>query len=1143
MNSHPNRPSSRPVFASCRVAAAALAGLAILSAASPVRAQAQEDPFTDPVNGVRHVDPGWHALSNATVHVGPGEVIEGGTVVVRDGMIVAVLDQDGAPAGGGDGEHGIPGGARVWDCTGLELYPGLIDPWVEVDAPRPDPADPGAHWNARVTPQRRARDGAGIDKATAEALREMGFAAAAMSPEGGIFRGSGALVSLAAAGDPIEGSGPEMRRRVYRDGVYQAMGFDTRGAGGERGYPDSQGGAIALIRQTLSDADYYEAQPARSMADPNCLLALSRAGEPLLAFDVDDELEALRATRIAREFDRPALIVGSGLEFRRLEAIAEDGAPVIVPLNFPEAPKVASIGDAEAVDLRELMTWEQAPTNPRRLEAAGLKVAMTTSKLKKRGDFAANLRKAIVFGLKEEDALAMLTTTPAALLGVQDQMGTLEAGKVANIVVADGPLFAKKTVVRDVWIDGQRHEVNPAPPVDLSGTWVVSVEPPVSGSALAMKVKHDPTGRAGKTPKITLTETTTDASGQPKEASSEAKNVVLAGDALSFTFDHEPFGGSGVFVTSGVIDQAATPLTIRFDAMTSAGEMFRWMAVRGDAEPADSEASSDVADAHASVESAEKDDQADKKDSGAREGAEDKSEELRQLAADVPEEYGYPFGAYAMDETPPQRTVVFRHATIWTCGPQGVIQDGAMGIEGGKVAWVAPDDGRTFPAGAEIIDVGGRNLTPGVIDCHSHTGLFEGGVNEGGQQVTAEVRMGDITNPDTISWYRQLAGGVTVANQLHGSANPIGGQSQTVKNRWGCVRPEDMHMEGAVPGIKFALGENVKRSNGYRDQTRYPATRMGVDTLIRDRFTAAREYAAAMKAGSAAARDSHGHEYRPVPPRRDLELEALAEVLAGKRLVHCHSYRQDEILMLCRVAGDFGFRIGTFQHILEGYKVAEAIRENAIGASTFSDWWAYKVEVQDAIPYNGAIMHDVGIPVSFNSDSDELARRLNSEAGKAIKYGGLSPEEALKFVTLNPAIQLGIADRVGSLEPGKDADFVIWSGDPLSAMTRAEATWIDGREYFSLEQDRAHREHIQAERARIIQKILGAKKGKQEPEDKPEFAPEPEDKPVLKTPPQDAAAQRRRDEIREHFLERLNEGATLESAVCGDCGATAEMTR
>jgi len=298
---------------------------------------------------------------------------------------------------------------------------------------------------------------------------------------------------------------------------------------------------------------------------------------------------------------------------------------------------------------------------------------------------------------------------------------------------------------------------------------------------------------------------------------------------------------------------------------------------------------------------------------------------------------------------------------------------------------------------------------------------------------------------------------------LHGSANTIGGQCQLIKLRWS-LPPEALKFAGWTPTIKFALGENVKQANwGERFTTRYPQTRMGVERLLRDEFQAAREYEEAWKRGA----DSRGF-----PPRRDLELDAMAEVLDGKRIIHCHSYRQDEIMGLVHVCDDFHVAMGTFQHVLEGYKIADELAKRHIGGSTFSDWWAYKNEVIDAQAYNGALMHDVGVVVSYNSDSGELARRLTSEAGKAVKYGGVTPEEALKFVTINPAIQLHVEDRVGSLEPGKDADLALWSGSPLEARTRCEQTWIDGRKYFDRADDFLRRGVEARMRATLIQKAL-----------------------------------------------------------------------
>lgn len=414
--------------------------------------------------------------------------------------------------------------------------------------------------------------------------------------------------------------------------------------------------------------------------------------------------------------------------------------------------------------------------------------------------------------------------------------------------------------------------------------------------------------------------------------------------------------------------------------------------------------------------------------------------------------------AWRNDRPEQPSAVVVRDATIWTSGPLGRLEGADLLIRSGKISAVGT--GLSAPAGAVEIDAAGRHVTPGLIDAHSHVAIT-GGVNEGTNITTAEVRIQDVINASAINLYRQLAGGLTTANLMHGSANSIGGQTATIKLRWG-LPPEDLVFEGAYQGIKFALGENPKQSNWDVEERRYPQTRAGVEQSIRERFTAALDYR------------SEWDEYRAsrdrnrVPPRRDLQLEAIIEIMEGKRGIQSHSYRADEIIMLMRIAEDFGFRVKCYQHVLEGYKVADEIAAHGAGASTFSDWWAYKYEVIDAIPYNGAIMWDRNVVVSFNSDSSELARRMNLEAAKAVRYGGVPEEEALKFVTLNPAIQLGIQDRVGSLEAGKDADFVIWSGDPLSSYSIAEETWVDGRKYFDRTDDLARREAIAAERKALL---------------------------------------------------------------------------
>ena len=962
----------------------------LLAATSP----AQQPPH----NGPKPVDAGWHALVNATAITQPGTTITDATIVIRNGSIQSIAQGSTPPAG-----------ARVWDCAGLTVYAGFVEPYASVSAPPPDPSAPGTHWSPKITPQRHALDGQGLDESARGELRGIGYGAVALAPSGGIFRGTSAIVSTNERGD---GEGT----RIIRDHIYQAMAFDTGGGG----YPRSEMGTMAAMRQGFLDADWYErAQAAR--ADNSALpqpeqadalqALLAQRGLPIV-FETRDELQLLRAAKIAAEFGRSAIALGSGLEFRRIDPVVESGLPILVPVDFPDAPDVSTVERSESVSLRDLMTWEQAPTNPARLANRGVDLAFTTHGLSNRSDFIANVRKAVDHGLSEEKALAMLTTAPAKILGVENQVGTIASGKLANLVVVEGDLFDDGTI-RGVWVEGNHHEVS-RQQIDLNGNWNVStqLETPVSarlvidGTSLSLEKGQE----AARASKVTRRE-------RHLSFVVDGKILGLEGK-VAMNFDAEAGGlfGSG---------------------LAPDGTIFTWSAVHDVASPAD---------AHVDIET---------------------DERIRQPLNDL----ALPFGAYGLSDIPAQEDLLLVGGTVWTSSDEhGIIQNGALWIRAGRVAWVGSADSLPdVPGTTRRVDTSGKHITPGIIDCHSHTGISGGG-NEGAQSVTSEVRIADVVNPDDIAWYRELAGGLTVINQLHGSANAIGGQNHVVKNRWGSKHPDDLSLRGALPGIKFALGENPKRS-----ENRYPDTRLGVEAIIRDRFVAAQEYDAAWKRYDALNPRQRGSE---IPPQRDLELDALAEILRGERLVHSHSYRADEIFMLCRLADEFGFQLGTLQHVLEGYKVADAIKRSARGASTFSDWWGYKVEAYDAIPYNGAIMHDAGVVVSFNSDSGELARRLNTEAGKAYKYGKVPPAEALKFVTLNPAIQLGIEDRVGSLEVGKDGDVAIWSGDPLSYRSKCEATYIDGRAYFTLEQDRELRAEARSERQRLLQKALSTQSGR-----------------------------------------------------------------
>jgi imidazolonepropionase-like amidohydrolase len=909
----------------------ALAGL-VLALSIPLRGGPTEDRSGDRLS---------YALTGARVIAAPGRVIENGVVVVRGGIIEAVGPQGKTP---------IPADARVFDLKGKVLHAAFIDPYVPADRlagkkPRgPSDEEEGAE-QAPVTgrpaaaggaaappppspahPEERVIDSLRVQDRVADIYRRLGFAVVAAVPSSGILRGRGAVVSL---GDgALEGRVVASEAGQYVSLEPERFDFATffRAT-----YPSSKMGAVAMVRQGFLDAAWWrdaeaaygrrpvgQARPRRDSA-AEALVSAAEGKEPVV-FEATDVLSLLRAGKIVREFKLKARYVGAGDEYRLRDQVVAMRPDLILKVDFPKPYRLDDESEWLDVPLERLRRMDRAASNPKWLRDAGLAFSFTTAGLDDPEDFNRRVRETLARGLSRDDALAAVTTVPARQLGFSDRLGTVEAGRIANLAVATGEPFAEGSRVTEIWIDGKRHEL-------------------------------------------------------PERKRSEGQRGGADGQ-------RGPEGGSH---------------------------------------------------------------------SGPLPGGEEVKPDVRPMP-------GPEAGAL---EAP--KAVVVRGATVWTEGPAGILENADLVAVNGKITAVGK--GLSVPAGAVTIDAHGKHVSPGVIDCHSHTGI-DGNVNEGTHAITAEVRIRDVIDPLDVAIYRELAGGTTAANVLHGSANAIGGQNAIVKFRWG-GGPDDFLFAGAPEGIKFALGENPRQSNFQNPRPRYPATRMGVANLIRERFLAARDYrkrqdeyrkAAAVKGAS------------PVPPATDLQLEAIAEILEGKRAIHCHSYRKDEILEVIRVAEEFGIKVATFQHVLEGYKVADEMAKHGAGGSTFSDWWAYKPEAYDAIPYNGALMRERGVLVSFNSDSDELARRLNWDAAKAVKYGGVPPAEALAFVTINPARQLGIEKRVGSLEPGKDADFVIWSGDPLSSATVALETWIEGKKYFDRAQDLARRPALDGERSELVAK-------------------------------------------------------------------------
>lgn len=780
----------------------------------------------------------------------------------------------------------------------------------------------------------------------------------------------------------------------------------SRSTSSIQAYPSSLMGMMALLRQMYFDLDWYK--KGNSKTQDLSLEALNKNEKLIQIFASEDKLNSLRAAKLAKEFGLNYILKGAGNEYERIEEIKKTDAKFIIPINFPEAYDVSNPYQASQLDYSDLLQWNQAPTNLKVLSDNGITFALTTDKLKKTEDFRTNLLKAIQYGFDKTKALESLTTIPALLLGKSDEIGSLKEGSFANFLITSGEIFDKETTVYENWVQGTKYVINDRLAKDIRGEYQLTFD----SKTYNWTVKGEITA-----PKSEIK--TTDA----KKLESK---VSIANNWLSIIVQTKDTTKTNFNRLTAYIDnsQNISGKAILFDGREST-----WTAVK--TAPFIKEIDSSKIEKNTKV---------------------------------LPTTY--PNIAFGDLQKAKQETLLFKNATVWTNEKEGILKQTDVLIKNGKIAAIGNG---ISDAAATVIDAKGKHLTSGIIDEHSHIAITKG-VNESGHNSSAEVTVEDVVNSDDINIYRELAGGVTISQLLHGSANPIGGRSAIVKWKWG-ASPEEMLYKDQPKFIKFALGENVKQANwGNINPTRFPQTRMGVEQVFTDYFQRAKEYDAAWKTYNSSSKKN-----KTKAPRVDMELQTLAEILNKERFISCHSYVQSEILMLMNVAEKFDFKVNTFTHILEGYKVADKMKAHGAGASTFSDWWAYKFEVNDAIPYNGAIMHNAGVVVAYNSDDAEMSRRLNQEAAKAVKYGDVSEEEAWKFVTLNPAKLLRIDDKVGSIKIGKDADVVLWNDNPLSIYAKVEKTIIEGVVYFDIQKDEAKRVKIANDRNQLIGQMLDEK--------------------------------------------------------------------
>lgn len=934
----------------------------------------------------------YQAFTNATIHLNPTTVIKNATLLEQKGRIVAV------------GQNiSLPKNTRIFDKTGTHIYPSFIELnsnfGIKMEktsrsgrSAQYQASRDGYYWNDHILSDYNSVEDYSYNKSQAKTLRNAGFGIVNTHRANGIHRGTSILLALS---DVL----PNRDRYIA---VEAAEHFSfKKSTTSNQAYPSSVMGSIALIRQFYHDTNWYEAGNS-SHTDLAIEAAIKNKKLPKI-FEASDKFNTLRAVKVGNEMGLYFAVVGSGQEYELIDELKSNKAKLILPLNFPKAYDTSDPLMTKKITLAQLRHWNQAPMNPAVVAKAGIPFALTTHDMKSPKEFLPNLKKAIAYGLSEQQALEALTTIPAQLLNQQNNLGTLAKGKLANFIVTSGPLFHSNTKIYENWVKGTPHQILNHNITNIDGKYTAELEE----KTLELEIKNSQE-KISVTAKIDTVKLKTKSSYKDHWL---AINILDSKQKIRALLNTK-VGHTGLKTAQG---------------SDFSGNQIQWVLSKMETDQ--------------------------------------KKKDKKEPQYYDPLPLKFPNKAYGFSERPESENILFKNATVWTNEEEGILEQTDVLITNGKISAI----GIGLKAeGVKTIDATGKHLTSGIIDEHSHLGASS--INEGGHNSSAEVSIEDVLEPDDIGLYRDLAGGVTAIQILHGSANPIGGRSAIIKLKWG-ETAENLIIKDADPFIKFALGENVKQSN-WGSFSRFPQTRMGVEQVFIDHFQRAKEYGKTWE------------QYNSLPkkikaqtkaPRYDIEMEVLLQILKEERFISSHSYVQSEINMLMKVAEKFNFKINTFTHILEGYKVADKMAEHGVGGSTFSDWWAYKNEVKDAIPYNGAIMHNAGVTVAFNSDDAEMSRRLNQEAAKAVKYGGVSEEDAWKFVTLNPAKLLHLDHRMGSIKVGKDADLVLWSDHPLSIYAKAEKTIIEGTVYYDADTVENQLKTIEAEKQQIIGQMLIAK--------------------------------------------------------------------